>query len=76
MLTKKDQMHYLTIAENVPEDKRTREAESKMSRVLDKILDEIKDVGLWLEIDSTIGELILAHEFRGYEIGRRDQADV
>ena len=76
MLTKRERLQYLTIAENVPEDKQTREAESKMSLVLDKVLDEIKDVNLWLEIDSTIGELILAHEFRGYEIGRQNPADL
>ena len=66
MLTKAEKRRYLTLSGRYYPDG-TEEA----SRKVDETLGKIGDPALRNEIDSLIGELILAHEYKGYEIGRR-----
>ena len=66
MLTKAEKRHYLSLAEKVYPDG----TEEPTQRV-DDALKKIGDAALRLEIDSLIGELVLAHEYKGYEIGRK-----
>lgn len=65
MLTKTEKRHYLELAERRITDD-TNAAEAKVNNALAKI----DDLELRLEIDSLIGELVLEHEYIGYEIGR------
>jgi len=68
MLTKKEKFHYLTLSER--HDRVygfcATAAEERLSHALSTI-----DPAIRFEIDDIIGELVLEHEYKGYEIGRK-----
>ena len=67
MLTKKEKFHYLTLSER--HDRVygfcATAAEERLTHALSTI-----DPAVRFEIDDIIGELVLEHEYKGYEIGR------